>query len=134
MSTLPPFTDKVDQVVDSFEMRTEFDPLVPATNPVPTATAIRRKTADTTILGHYPPADHEPKAEPAMTYPPAPVDILPPPCPGDVGIDPIEYFGLNYRQSQLSGYNKVAARAPQPPKTRRKAAVHSHNLYYPKLG
>ena len=131
MSTLPPFADKVDQVVDSFEMGTEFDPPVPATNPVLTATAIRRKTADTTILGHYPPANHEPKAVPAMTYPPAPVDILPPPYPGDVGIDPIEYFGLNYRQSQLSGcqllsvvtvvrlsvVNKVAARAPQPSKT-----------------
>ena len=117
MSGLPPFTDKVDQVADSFEMGTEFDPPVPATNPVPTATAKRSKTADTTILGHYPPADHEPKAEPAMTYPPAPVDILPPPYAGDVGIDPIEYFGLNYLQSELSGYNKVAARAPQPPKT-----------------
>ena len=117
MSSLPPFTDKVDQVADSFEMGTEFDPPVPATNPVPTATAKRSKTADTTILGHYPPADHEPKAEPAMTYPPAPVDILPPPYPGDVGIDPTEYFGLNYLQSELSGCNKVAARAPQPPKT-----------------
>ena len=79
MSSLPPVTDKVDQVADSFEMGTEIDPPVPATNPVPTVTAIRRKTAGTTILGHYPPADLEPKAEPAMTYPPAPVDILPPP-------------------------------------------------------
>ena len=117
MSSLPPVTDKVDQVADSFEMGTEIDPPVPATNPVPTVTAIRRKTAGTTILGHYPPADLEPKAEPAMTYPPAPVDILPPPYPGDVGVDPIEYFGLNYLQSELSGYNKVAPRAPQPPKT-----------------
>ena len=117
MSSLLPFTDKVDQVADSFERRTEFDPPIPATNPVPTATAMRSKTADTTILGHYPPADHEPKAEPAMTYPPAPVDILPPPYPGDVGVDPIQYFGLNYSKSELSGFNKVAARAPQPPKT-----------------
>ena len=40
MSSLPPFTDKVDQLADSFKMGTEFDPPVPATNPVPTATAI----------------------------------------------------------------------------------------------
>ena len=70
MSSLPPFTGKVDQV-----------------------------------------------AEPAMTYPSAPVDILPPPYPGDVGVDPIEYFGLNYPKPALAGSNKVAARAPQPPKT-----------------
>ena len=38
-STLPPFTDKVDQVADSFELGTEFDPPVPVTNLVPTATA-----------------------------------------------------------------------------------------------
>ena len=117
MSSLPPFTDKVDQLADSFEMGTEFDPPVPATNPVPTATAIHSKTADTTILGHYPPADHEPKAEPAMTYPPATVDILPPPYPGDVGVDPIQYFGLNYPKPELAGYNKVAPRTAQPPQT-----------------
>ena len=117
MSSLPPFTDKVDQLADSFEMGTEFDPPVPATNPVPTATAIHSKTADTTILGHYPPADHEPKAVPAMTYPPATVDILPPPYPGDVGVDPIQYFGLNYPKPELAGYNKVAPRTAQPPQT-----------------
>ena len=118
MSSLPPFTDKVDQLADSFKMGTEFDPPVPATNPVPTATAIRSKTADTTILGHYPSAVHEPKGEPAMTYPPAPVDILPPPYPGDVGVDPIQYFGLNYRKPELSGYNKVALKMTQPPQTK----------------
>ena len=118
MSSLPPFTDKVDQLADSFKMGTEFDPPVPATNPVPTATAIRSKTADTTILGHYPLAFHEPKGEPAMTYPPAPVDILPPPYPGDVGVDPIQYFGLNYRKPELSGYNKVALKMTQPPQTK----------------
>ena len=68
------------------------------------------------MLGLYHPADHEPKVEPAMTYPPAPVDILPPPYPGDVGVDPIQYFGLNYSKSELSGFNKVDARASQPPK------------------
>ena len=118
MSSLPPFTDKLGQLADSFEMGTEFDPPVPATNPVPTATAIRSKTADTTILGHYPPADHEPKEEPAMTYPPAPVDTLPPPYPGDVGVDPIQYLGLNYHKPELSGYNKVALRMTQPPQTK----------------
>ena len=118
MSSLPPFTDKVDQLADSFEMGTEFDPPVPATNLVPTATAIHSTTADTTILGHYPPADHEPKAEPAMTYPPAPVDILPPPYPGDVGVDPTQYFGTNYPKPALAGYNKVALRMTQPPQTK----------------
>ena len=118
MSSLPPFTDKLGQLVDSFEMGTEFDPPFPATNPVPTATAIRSKTADTTILGHYPPADHEPKEEPAMTYPPAPVDILPPPYPGDVGIDPTQYFGTNYPKPELAGYNKVVLRMAQPPQTK----------------
>ena len=49
MSSLPPFTDKVDQLADSLKMGTEFDPSVQATNPVPTATAIRSKTADTTL-------------------------------------------------------------------------------------
>ena len=68
MRTLLPFTDKVDQVADSCKMGSEFDLPVPATNPVLTATAIHSKTADTTILRHYPPADHEPKAEPATTY------------------------------------------------------------------
>ena len=103
MGSLPPFTDKVNQLAASFKMGTEFDPPVPATNPVPTTTAIRSKTADTTILGHYPPADHGPKAEPAMTYPPSPVDILPSPYPGDVGVDPIQYFGLNYPIPELAG-------------------------------
>ena len=116
MSSLPPFTDNVDQLADSCKMGTEFDQPVPAT-PVPTATAIRSKIADTAILGHHPPADHEPKAEPAMTYPPAPVDILPPPYPGDVGVDPIQYFWLNYRKAELAGCNKVAPRTTQPPKT-----------------
>ena len=118
MSSLPPFTDKVDQLADSFKMETEFDPPIPATNPVPTTTAIRSKTTDTTILGHYTPADHEPKAEPAMTYSPAPVDILPPPYPGDVGVDPIAYFGLNYPKPELAGYSKVALRMAQPPQTK----------------
>ena len=118
MSSLPPFTDKLGQLADSFEMGTEFDPPFPATNPVPTTTAIRSKTADTTILGHYPPADHERKEEPAMTYPPAPVDTLPPPYPGDVGVDPIQYFGLNYHKPELSGYNKVALRMTQPTQTK----------------
>ena len=118
MSSLPPFTDIVDQLADSRRMGTEFDPPVLATNPVPTVTAIRSKTADTTILGHYQPADHEPKVEPAMTYPPAPVDVLPPPYPGDVGVDPIQYFGLNYRKPELSGYNKVALTMAQPPQTK----------------
>ena len=95
MSSLPPFADKVDQLANRFEMGTQFDPPVLATDPVPTATAICSKTADTTILGHYPPADHEPKAEPAIIYQPAPVDILPPPYPGDIGVDLIQYFGLN---------------------------------------
>ena len=118
MSSLPPFSDKVDQLADSFKIETEFDPPVLATNAVPTATAIRSKTADTTVLGHYTPADHEPKAEPAMTYSPAPVDILPPPYPGDVGVDPIEYFGLNYPKPELAGYNKVVLRMAQPQQTK----------------
>ena len=85
---------------------------------MPTATAIRSKTADTTILGHYPPADHGPKAEPAMTYPPSPVDILPSPYPGDVGVDPIQYFGLNYPIPELEGYNRVAPRKARLPQTK----------------
>ena len=68
MRNLLPFTDKVDQLADSFKMGTEFDLPVPATNALLTATAIHSKTADTTILRHYPPADHEPMAEPATTY------------------------------------------------------------------
>ena len=56
-------------------------------------------------------------AEPAMTYRLVPVDILPPPYPVDVDVDPIEYFGLNYPKPALSGYNKVVPRVPQPPKT-----------------
>ena len=99
-------------------MGTEFDPPVPVTNPVPTATAKRSKTANTTILGHYHPAVREPRAEPAMTYPLAPVDILPPQYPGNVGIDPIQYFVLNYRKPGLSGYNKVALVMAQPPQTK----------------
>ena len=82
MSSLPPFTGKVDQI-----------------------------------------------AEPAMTYPLVPVDILPPPYPVDVGVDPIEYFGLNYPKPALSGYNKVVPRAPQPPKTqdvKPKSAATTH--------
>ena len=118
MSGLPPFTDNLGQLADSFKMGTEYDPPVPATNLVPTATAIRSKTADTRILGHYPPADHGPKAEPAMTYPPAPVDILPPPYPDDVGVDPTRYFGTNCPKPELAGYNKVALRMAQPPQTK----------------
>ena len=53
-----------------------------------------------------------------MTYPPAPVDILPPPFPGDVGVDPTQYFGTNYPKPELAGYNKVAPRKAQPPQTK----------------
>ena len=49
-----------------------------------------------------------------MTYPPAPVDIMPPPYPGDVGVDPTQYFGTNYPKPALAGYNKVAPRKAQP--------------------
>ena len=53
-----------------------------------------------------------------MTHPPVTVDILPPPYPGDVGVDPIQYFGLNYPKPELAGYNKVALRMAQPPQTK----------------
>ena len=85
---------------------------------MPTATAIRSKTADTTILGLYHPADHEPKVEPAMAYPPAPVDISPPPYPGNVGMNLTQFVGTNYPKPELAGYNKVALRMAQPPQTK----------------
>ena len=71
-------------------------------------------TAVSGILGCLRSTDQTTKS--VMTYPPAPV--TPPPYPCDVGVDPIQYFGLNYPKPQLAGYNKVALRMAQPPQTK----------------
>ena len=43
---------------------------------------------------------------------------MPPPHPGDVGVDHTQYFGTNYPKPELAGYNKVAPRKAQPPQTK----------------
>ena len=113
---LLPLTDDEYPSEDETGKGDEFDLPAPVPYPLLPTTTMHNDSAVSRILGCRTSTDQT--TEPAMTHPPAPVDILPPPYPGDVGIDPTQYFGTNYPKPELAGYNKVALRMAQPPQTK----------------
>ena len=109
-----PLTDNEYPSEDKTEKGDEFDLPAPVPYPLLPTITMHNDTAVSGILGCLRSTDQTTKS--VMTYPPAPV--TPPPYPCDVGVDPIQYFGLNYPKPQLAGYNKVALRMAQPPQTK----------------
>ena len=113
---LLPLTDDEYPSEDKTEKGDEFDLPAPVPYPLLPTITMHNDSAVSRILGCLTSTDQTTKS--VMTYPPAPVDILPPPYPGDVGIDPTQYFGTNYPKPELAGYNKVALRMTQPTQTK----------------
>ena len=101
---------------DETQKRDEFDLPAPVPYPLLPTITMHNDTAVSRILVCLTSTDKTTKS--VMTYPPAPVDIMPPPYSGDVGVDPTQYFGTNYPKPELAGYNKVAPRKAQPPQTK----------------
>ena len=110
-----PSTDDEYPSEDKTEKGDEFDLPAPVPYPLLPTITMHNDSAVSRILGCLTSTDQTTKS--GMTYPPAPVDITPPPYPGDVGVDPTQYFGTNYPKPELAGYNKVGLRMAQPLQT-----------------
>ena len=113
---LLPLTDDEYPSEDETEKGDEFDLPAPVPYPLLPAITMHDDTAVSGILRYLTRTDQTTKSD--LAYPPAPVDVSPPPYPGNVGMYLTQFVGTNYPKPELAGYNKVALRMAQPPQTK----------------
>ena len=113
---LLPLTDDEYPSEDETEKGDEFDLPAPVPYPLLPAITMHDDTAVSGILRYLTRPDQTTKSD--LAYPPAPVDVSPPPYPGNVGMYLTQFVGTNYPKPELAGYNKVALRMAQPPQTK----------------
>ena len=94
---LLPLTDDEYPSEDETQKGDEFDLPAPVPYPLLPTITMHNDTAVSRILGCLTSTDKRRKS--VMTYPPAPLDIMPPPYSGDVGVDPTQYCGTIPNQS-----------------------------------
>ena len=113
---LLPLTDDEYPSEDETEKGDEFDLPAPVPYPLLPAITMHDHTAVSGILRYLTRTDQTTKSD--LAYPPAPVDVSPPPYPGNVGMYLTQFVGTNYPKPELAGYNKVDLRMAQPPQTK----------------
>ena len=113
---LLPLTDDEYPSEDETEKGDEFDLPAPVPYPLLPAITMHDDTAVSGILRYLTRPDQTTKSD--LAYPPAPVDVAPPPYPGNVGMYLTQFVGTNYPKPELAGYNKVDLRMAQPPQTK----------------
>ena len=101
---------------DETEKGDEFDLPAPVPYPLLPTITIHDDSAVSRILGCPTSTDQTTKSD--LAYPPAPVDVSPPPYPGNAGMYLTQFVGTNYPKPELAGCNKVAPRMTQPPQTK----------------
>ena len=111
-----PLTDDEYPSEDETEKGDEFDLPAPVPYPLLPAITMHDDTAVSGILGYLTRTDQTTKSD--LTYPPAPVDVSPPPYPGNVGMYPTQFVGANSPEPELAGYNRAVPSASPTPQTK----------------
>ena len=124
---LLPLTDDEYPSEDETEKGDEFDLPAPVPYPLLPAITMHDDTAVSGILRYLTRPDQTTKSD--LAYPPAPVDVSPPPYPGNVGMYLTQFVGTNYPKPELAGYNKVALRMAQPPQTKEVKQKSTATIY-----